>query len=79
MKKAFSSKKVSFSFQDFEKRHYRKVAVVEEFFDIIYNIHMELGGRSGMHAGQKRTYRIVSREIKKTDFSTLLTKFSILK
>ncbi|KAM7354682.1 uncharacterized protein ACRADG_006255 [Cochliomyia hominivorax] len=46
--------------KDFEKRHYRKVAVVEEFFDIIYNIHMELGGRSGMHAGQKRTYRIIS-------------------
>lgn len=42
------------------KRVYRKVAVVEEFFDIIYNVHMELGGRSGMHAGQKRTYRIVS-------------------
>ncbi|TMW48555.1 hypothetical protein DOY81_006367, partial [Sarcophaga bullata] len=46
--------------KDLEKRHYRKVAVVEEFFDIIYNIHMELGGRSGMHAGQKRTYRIIS-------------------
>lgn len=42
------------------KRHYRKVAVIEEFFDIIYNVHMELGGRSGSHAGQKRTYRIVS-------------------
>lgn len=46
--------------KDFGKRTYRKVAVVEEFFDIIYNVHMELGGRSGMHAGQKRTYRIVS-------------------
>ncbi|XP_065356490.1 uncharacterized protein LOC135950894 [Calliphora vicina] len=48
--------------KDFQSplRHYRKVAVVEEFFDIIYNIHMELGGRSGMHAGQKRTYRIIS-------------------
>lgn len=46
--------------QDLEKRTYRKVAVVEEFFDIIFQIHMELGGRSGMHAGQKRTYRIVS-------------------
>ncbi|XP_073822227.1 uncharacterized protein [Musca autumnalis] len=46
--------------KDLEKRTYRKVAVVEEFFDIIYQIHMELGGRSGMHAGQKRTYRIIS-------------------
>ncbi|XP_020712658.1 mucin-5AC [Ceratitis capitata] len=46
--------------KDFGKRTYRKVAVVEEFFDIIYNVHMELGGRSGMHAGQKRTYRIIT-------------------
>lgn len=46
--------------KDFGRRIYRKVACVEEFFDIIYNVHMELGGRSGMHAGQKRTYRIVS-------------------
>uniref|UniRef100_A0A1A9W0C7 Nucleolar protein 4 n=1 Tax=Glossina brevipalpis TaxID=37001 RepID=A0A1A9W0C7_9MUSC len=46
--------------KDVDKRHYRKVAVVEEFFDIIFNIHMELGGRSGLHAGQKRTYRIIS-------------------
>ncbi|XP_061390891.1 uncharacterized protein LOC133326227 [Musca vetustissima] len=46
--------------KDLDKRTYRKVAVVEEFFDIIYQIHMELGGRSGMHAGQKRTYRIIS-------------------
>ncbi|XP_054741797.1 mucin-2-like [Anastrepha obliqua] len=46
--------------KDLGKRTYRKVAVVEEFFDIIYNVHMELGGRSGMHAGQKRTYRIIT-------------------
>lgn len=38
---------------------YRKVAVVEQFFDIIYNVHVGLGGRSGRHAGQKRTYRTV--------------------
>ncbi|KAH0817923.1 hypothetical protein GEV33_004868 [Tenebrio molitor] len=36
---------------------YRKVAVVENFFDIIYNVHVELEGRPGKHAGQKRTYR----------------------
>ncbi|XP_067621377.1 uncharacterized protein [Eurosta solidaginis] len=46
--------------KEYGKRTYRKVAVVEEFFDIIYNVHMELGGRSGMHAGQKRTYRIIT-------------------
>ena len=40
---------------------YRKVAVVENFFDIIYNVHVELEGRPGKHAGQKRTYRTVSR------------------
>lgn len=39
---------------------FRRVAVVERFFDIIYNVHVGLGGRSGRHAGQKRTYRMVS-------------------
>ncbi|XP_037958979.1 uncharacterized protein LOC119688374 [Teleopsis dalmanni] len=51
---------VSSTTKDLGKRIYRKVAVVEEFFDIIYNVHMELGGRNGMHAGQKRTYRIIT-------------------
>ncbi|XP_055372056.1 probable serine/threonine-protein kinase nek3 [Condylostylus longicornis] len=46
--------------KDFGERYYRKVAVVEEFFDIIYNVHVNLGGRSGRHAGQKRTYRIIT-------------------
>ncbi|CAG2163268.1 unnamed protein product [Oppiella nova] len=36
---------------------YKKVAVVENFFDIIYNVHVEMDGRSGRHAGQKRTYK----------------------
>lgn len=39
---------------------YKKVAVVENFYDIIYNVHVEMDGRSGKHAGQKRTYRAVS-------------------
>lgn len=49
-----------------EKPVYKKVAVVEEFFDIIYREHVEYmnqGGRptaNGKHAGQKRTYRAVS-------------------
>lgn len=38
---------------------YRKVAIVENFFDIIYTVHVELEGRPGKHAGQKRTYRTV--------------------
>ena len=39
---------------------YKKVAVVENFYNIIYNVHVEMDGRSGKHAGQKRTYRAVS-------------------
>ena len=39
---------------------FKKVAVVENFYDIIYNVHVEMDGRSGKHAGQKRTYRAVS-------------------
>ena len=43
---------------------YKKVAVVEDFFDIIYREHVEFGGRAtGKHAGQKRTYRAVSRTL----------------
>lgn len=38
---------------------YKRVAVVENFYDIIYNVHVEMDGRSGKHAGQKRTYRAV--------------------
>ena len=46
---------------------YKRVAVVEDFFDIIYREHVEFQGiqsgrapTSGKHAGQKRTYRAVS-------------------
>lgn len=41
---------------------YKRVAVVENFYDIIYNVHVEMDGRSGKHAGQKRTYRAVSNQ-----------------
>ena len=52
---------------------YKKVAVVERFFDIIYSVHVEsssgdaphLRGRAGKHCGQKRTYRAV-RILKET-------------
>lgn len=40
---------------------YKKVAVVENFFDIIYGVHVSLGSRATRHAGQKRTYRTVRR------------------
>jgi len=45
---------------EYEGAKYKKVAIVEDFFDIIYNVHVEMDGRGGKHAGQKRTYRAVS-------------------
>lgn len=41
----------------------KRVAVVEDFFDIIYAMHVEVGGDPGKvpkHAGQKKTYKAVS-------------------
>ncbi|PVD23374.1 hypothetical protein C0Q70_16642 [Pomacea canaliculata] len=43
-----------------EERSYKRVAIVEEFFHIIYNVHVEMDGRGGKHAGQKRTYRAIA-------------------
>ena len=45
---------------DRDETIYKRVAVVENFYDIIYNVHVEMDGRSGKHAGQKRTYKAVS-------------------
>jgi hypothetical protein len=42
---------------------YKKVAVVENFFQIIYTVHVEMEGKAGKHAGQKRTYKAVSHLI----------------
>ncbi|XP_058446584.1 nucleolar protein 4 isoform X2 [Malaya genurostris] len=39
---------------------FKKVAVVENFFNIIYGVHVSLGSRSSRHAGQKRTYRTIT-------------------
>ncbi|XP_066591418.1 uncharacterized protein [Prorops nasuta] len=39
---------------------YKKVAIVENFFDIIHAVHVDLEGRPGKHAGQKRTYRTIT-------------------
>ena len=41
-------------------KDYKRVAIVDDFFDIIYGVHVEMDGRGGKHAGQKRTYRAVS-------------------
>ncbi|KAL6258511.1 hypothetical protein P5V15_010468 [Pogonomyrmex californicus] len=41
-------------------RVYKKVAIVENFFDIIHAVHVDLEGRPGKHAGQKRTYRTIT-------------------
>ena len=56
-----------FCFQDGvgvdEKLSLRRVAVVEDFFDIIYSMHVETGQNGEQirkHAGQKRTYKAVS-------------------
>ncbi|XP_077571883.1 nucleolar protein 4 [Stigmatopora nigra] len=41
----------------------KRVAVVEDFFDIIYAMHVEIGadpGRPPKHAGQKKTYKAIA-------------------
>uniref|UniRef100_A0A4W3H4H2 Nucleolar protein 4 n=1 Tax=Callorhinchus milii TaxID=7868 RepID=A0A4W3H4H2_CALMI len=46
-----------------EKQSLKRVAVVEDFFDIIYSMHVEIGAngeKSRKHAGQKRTYKAIS-------------------
>lgn len=45
-----------------ENSSLKRVAVVEDFFDIIYAMHVEMGadpGRAPKHAGQKKTYKAV--------------------
>ncbi|XP_076329321.1 nucleolar protein 4-like isoform X2 [Tachypleus tridentatus] len=39
---------------------YKKVAVVENFYNIIYEVHVDMETRGGKHAGQKRTYKTIS-------------------
>ncbi|OXB79325.1 UNVERIFIED_CONTAM: hypothetical protein H355_013246, partial [Colinus virginianus] len=41
----------------------KRVAVVEDFFDIIYSMHVESStepGKAPKHAGQKKTYRAIA-------------------
>lgn len=56
---------------------YRKVAIVENFFDIIYTVHVELEGRPGKHAGQKRTYRTVSKFVIIILYHIIVLKFNL--
>ncbi|KAK7877913.1 hypothetical protein WMY93_031442 [Mugilogobius chulae] len=46
-----------------ENSSLKRVAVVEDFFDIIYAMHVEIGtdpGRAPKHAGQKKTYKAIA-------------------
>ncbi|KAJ3589385.1 hypothetical protein NHX12_010230, partial [Muraenolepis orangiensis] len=41
----------------------KRVAIVEDFFDIIYSMHVEVTsdpGKSPKHAGQKKTYKAIA-------------------
>lgn len=46
--------------QDASNNSFKRVAVVEYFFNIIYKVHCSVGEGEGRHVGQKRTYRKVS-------------------
>lgn len=59
-------------------RIYKKVAIVENFFDIIHAVHVDLEGRPGKHAGQKRTYRTVSVNSTYMNFENSYIRISIL-
>lgn len=57
----------------------KRVAVVEDFFDIIYAMHVEVGAdpaKVPKHAGQKKTYKAVrkaSQSLEPLSISTLLS------
>ncbi|XP_064486218.1 nucleolar protein 4-like isoform X2 [Ornithodoros turicata] len=55
-RRVYSIKKGS----DGETTVYKRVAVVENFYEIIYGVHVEMDGRGGKHAGQKRTYKAIA-------------------
>ena len=61
---------------------YKRVAVVEKFFSIIYSVHVEssgetphLRGRAGKHCGQERTYRAVSHNVRAARVSATIYWF----
>lgn len=52
------------------------MAVVEDFFDIIYAMHVEMGadpGRAPKHAGQKKTYKAVRENMTVSNTSSHLS------
>ncbi|XP_069777691.1 nucleolar protein 4-like isoform X4 [Narcine bancroftii] len=54
-----------------EKQSLKRVAVVEDFFDIIYSMHVEIGvngEKSRKHAGQKRTYKADEQSLSSEEF-----------
>ena len=54
----------------------KRVAVVEDFFDIIYAMHVEMGadpGRAPKHAGQKKTYKAVGAATVVLQWTTIFT------
>lgn len=71
-----------FHFQDGvgvdEKLSLRRVAVVEDFFDIIYSMHVETGPNGEQirkHAGQKRTYKAVSGREERESMDSELCRY----
>lgn len=70
--------------QDVNNASFKRVAVVEYFFSIIYKVHCSVGEGEGRHVGQKRTYRKVSSRdifldrVKFEMFSTVFEKFAML-
>ncbi|XP_064434881.1 nucleolar protein 4 isoform X3 [Mirounga angustirostris] len=68
-----------------EKLSLRRVAVVEDFFDIIYSMHVETGPNGEQirkHAGQKRTYKapieiIITSHASFYDFDGFLSHIEI--
>ncbi|XP_059974799.1 nucleolar protein 4 isoform X4 [Mesoplodon densirostris] len=64
-----------------EKLSLRRVAVVEDFFDIIYSMHVETGPNGEQirkHAGQKRTYKAPCIRLLSSTVSFYLEMFNNL-
>ncbi|XP_072426560.1 nucleolar protein 4-like isoform X3 [Chiloscyllium punctatum] len=64
-----------------EKQSLKRVAVVEDFFDIIYSMHVEMGvngEKSRKHAGQKRTYKAVTSSVATSKCSKAVVSLDLL-
>jgi hypothetical protein len=75
--------KIFVFFQDVSSVSFKRVAVVEFFFNIIYKVHCAVGEGEGRHVGQKRTYRKVSwsavRRSERIQFSLSSTDHRVLR